>query len=377
VVRSRTLDARPRQLRRATAWLAVGTLLVLAAPAVGDARRGTSVDRLRDEGSRISQTRHAAVLELYALDSRLAGERARLGTLELRIGDIRRQQRDVAVQLRVARRGAALAERQLARRVHLLYEQSEVDPLAIILGASSLDDALASLDDLKRTTAHDQRVVSELRAARTRLATLERALTERETDLVRLRAESMQTASSLAAARSARSRYLRQLERKEALTKARIASIERQARLARQRSEQLTEPLRIAASGQASASVVTQPQPTDSTQAVASPQSSASPQPEASAQPAPSAHGPRTLTVVATGYSIHGTTATGLPTGWGIVAVDPSVIPLGTRLTIPGYGEAVAADVGSAVQGAHIDLWFPTIGQALEWGRRTVTIELH
>ena len=83
------------------------------------------------------------------------------------------------------------------------------------------------------------------------------------------------------------------------------------------------------------------------------------------------------MTVVATGYSVDGTTATGLPAGWGTIAVDPSLIPLGTRMTIPGYGSGVAADTGSAVQGATIDLWFPSLAQARAWGRRTVTITLH
>ena len=87
--------------------------------------------------------------------------------------------------------------------------------------------------------------------------------------------------------------------------------------------------------------------------------------------------GARTTTVTSTGYSLSGRTATGLPVGWGVVAVDPSVIPLGTRLTIPGYGEGVAADTGGAVRGATIDLWFPTPGQAGAWGRRTVAITLH
>ena len=83
--------------------------------------------------------------------------------------------------------------------------------------------------------------------------------------------------------------------------------------------------------------------------------------------------GARTLTVTSTGYSMPGRTATGLPVGRGIVAVDPAVIPLGTRLSIPGYGEGVAADTGGAVQGLTIDLWFPTLAEALAWGRRTVT----
>jgi 3D (Asp-Asp-Asp) domain-containing protein len=90
-----------------------------------------------------------------------------------------------------------------------------------------------------------------------------------------------------------------------------------------------------------------------------------------------SATTPGTVTVTATGYSLPGHTSTGLPVGFGVVAVDPAVIPLGTRLTIPGYGEGVAADTGSAVTGYAIDLWFPTLADALAWGRRTVTISLH
>ena len=63
--------------------------------------------------------------------------------------------------------------------------------------------------------------------------------------------------------------------------------------------------------------------------------------------------------------------------GYGIVAVDPAVIPLGTHMTVPGYGEGVAADTGGSVSGSRIDLWFPTRAEALAWGTRTVTITLH
>ena len=82
------------------------------------------------------------------------------------------------------------------------------------------------------------------------------------------------------------------------------------------------------------------------------------------------------MTVTATGYCLQGTTSTGIPTGWGVVAVDPAVIPLGTKMSIPGYGDGVAADTGPAVRGATIDLWFPRCAQALAWGRKTVTITL-
>jgi 3D (Asp-Asp-Asp) domain-containing protein len=82
------------------------------------------------------------------------------------------------------------------------------------------------------------------------------------------------------------------------------------------------------------------------------------------------------LVVSATCYDLPGSTATGMPVGQGVVAVDPSVIPLGTRMSVPGYGNGVAADVGSGIQGDTIDLWM-TPSQCAAWGRRTVTITIY
>lgn len=58
------------------------------------------------------------------------------------------------------------------------------------------------------------------------------------------------------------------------------------------------------------------------------------------------------------------------------VAVDPSVIPLGTRLYVEGYGEAYAVDTGSAIQGNIIDVHFSTAGQCEDWGRRQVKVTI-
>jgi len=70
----------------------------------------------------------------------------------------------------------------------------------------------------------------------------------------------------------------------------------------------------------------------------------------------------------------NGRTATGVPAQYGVIAVDPSVIPLGTRLYVAGYGYGVAADTGGAIIGDRIDLCFDTAAQALGWGRQMVTV---
>jgi 3D (Asp-Asp-Asp) domain-containing protein len=135
-----------------------------------------------------------------------------------------------------------------------------------------------------------------------------------------------------------RSAYIAHLSYRQ----AQIASLEAQARTAQVKSRELTR----------------------------------SPPAAAIAQLVPAGSG-NALTVVSSGYCLTGTTATGIPVGWGVAAVDPRVIPLGTHLTIPGYGEAVAADTGSAIIGDRVDLWFPSCGQAGGWGSRSVTIALH
>ena len=69
-----------------------------------------------------------------------------------------------------------------------------------------------------------------------------------------------------------------------------------------------------------------------------------------------------------------GITAMGIPATYGVAAVDPSVIPLGSRLYIPGYGEAVAADTGGAIYGYKIDLCMESYQEAMNFGRRTITV---
>jgi 3D (Asp-Asp-Asp) domain-containing protein len=86
--------------------------------------------------------------------------------------------------------------------------------------------------------------------------------------------------------------------------------------------------------------------------------------------------GGRSLSVMAYSYCLNGRTASGRYTGPGIVAVDTRVIPMGSRLYIPGYGWAVAADTGGAIVGRKIDVWFPSSGQCYQWGVRPVTIKV-
>ena len=94
----------------------------------------------------------------------------------------------------------------------------------------------------------------------------------------------------------------------------------------------------------------------------------------------------KTLTMESTAYSSDPADALGggtvTATGQNLlenpiaVAVDPSVIPLGTHLYVEGYGEAYAVDTGSAIKGNIIDVHFPTAAECISWGRRQVKVTI-
>ncbi len=319
---------------------------VLVVPAVGGAGSGPSQAELRARDARIVAESRASVLSLYSLDQRLASAHGQLDSLQAQARSLRAERAELRHELAVARSGTRIASQRLAARLRALYEQGDVEPLEIVFGATSLDEALTSLDSLTRASSQGQDVLRELEAARTHLHRAAAGLAARTAALATALREAGSTARSLEQARASRSAYIVSLASKRRLTEQQLAALVAEAQAADARTSAL----------------------------VAAPVSA----PTADVASAPRVvAGARTITVSATGYSLGGTTATGLPVGWGVAAVDPGVIPLGTHMTVPGYGEAVAADTGGAVAGSTIDLWFPTTVQAMAWGRRTVTITLH
>ena len=62
--------------------------------------------------------------------------------------------------------------------------------------------------------------------------------------------------------------------------------------------------------------------------------------------------------------------------GYGVVAVDPRVIPLKSLVYVEGYGFAIAADTGGAIKGKRIDLCYPSRAMAKRFGRRNVRVHL-
>jgi 3D (Asp-Asp-Asp) domain-containing protein len=324
---------------------AVGAFVVAGGGAQTPDDLEAQADALRARTDSLAAGSQSALESLTAIESRLAQARAELASFRARSAGVGRQRRAVSEQLAITRSAVRLTRKALATRLQNLYEEGNPDVLAVVLGARSLDEVLSAVETLDLAARQDEDLVQRARGAATRLARLGKSLAAKQRELDQLAAVKGAATASLVSARSERLRAI------AALRATRSANLDRIA--------QLGEKARTLASVRAAPStpVVT---------------------PGAPSVPAgPASAGVRSLTVVATGYSLPGQTASGRAVGWGVVAVDPSVIPLGSRIAIPGYGMGVAADTGGAIAGARIDLWFPSVAQAHEWGTRTVTVTVY
>lgn len=338
----RVLGQAQTSRRRLVALALIGGV-VLVLPALGVANPLKHGSSGRPHWPVVPTGPRTAALDLFSLDHNVVSAQSHVVTLDQRIAALRSERALLAEQERIARRGISSAQAELRSAMRTLYEQGDVEPLQIILGAKSLDQALANIDALSRVRSQAHGLVDELRAIQTRAKATEQAVARREAALVEAARQARAAEAAAQAALAARRDYLARLAAQQA--QAQVAKVQAEAQAAVTRSSTVT------------AATVNAP-------------SLDTPLPQVSGAD-------RVLTVSATAYSLPGYTASGLHVGWGVVAVDPSVIPLGTRMTVPGYGEAIAADVGTAIIGDRIDLWFPTLAQAQAWGRRTVTIIVH
>lgn len=280
---------------------------------------------------RLDARTRQAVLGLYGLDSQLQAWRQRVASLEARAALLERERAALRQGLDADRSSLETGRHELALELRGLYERGSVDPVAVVLGAASLTKGLRQLDDLSRVANESRQIVNATVSARRRLLRSRHLLAAKERRLEVSLAAARAAEQRLAGAVASRRSYISSLRAQ--LRAAQVQSVEATANAVQQKSQQL------------------QPR-----------------------SPAPV--GRHSLVVSATCYDLSGTTATGMPVGHGVVAVDPSVIPLGTRMYIPGYGNGVAADVGGAIKGDIIDLWM-TPGECAAWGRRTVTITLY
>ena len=243
---------------------------------------------------------------------------------------------------------------------------------------ASLGEAKDKLTELKATQEKTQAQLKQnsqsLEAETTKLdekmANLKQELADNKTSL-----EKISQDKEVEKARQAAEKAQAEKAEKEAKA-AKAAEAEKASKAA---AAQAQEKAKAEASSQASSQSSKPASSASSSQQTT--QASEQPKQEP-AQPAPSTPttSGRTMQMESTGYSCAESvntffTAMGIDLRQNpqVVAVDPSVIPLGSMVEVSGYGIAIAGDTGGAIKGNIIDVHFPTVEQCIQWGRRSVT----
>src|SRR5207253_3218113 len=131
--------------------LALG-LAFAAAVLLGASLAGAQTAAKLQQRQRVLATRsHSALLGLYALDSRLAQARSQLVRIHARATALVAEQAQVRQELTIVARNLKVSERLLGSHLRALYEQGEPNTIAILLGSSSLDDAVRRLNELEQS----------------------------------------------------------------------------------------------------------------------------------------------------------------------------------------------------------------------------------
>ncbi|MGG5371349.1 3D domain-containing protein [Enterococcus sp. AZ196] len=248
---------------------------------------------------------------------------------------------------------------------------------------ASLGEAKEKLTELKATQEKTQTQLKKdsqsLEAETTKLddkmANLKQELANNKTSL-----EKISQDKEVEKARQAAEKAQKAKAEKEAKEAAKAAEAEKAAQAAAARAE---EKAKNEAASQASAQSSKPAASASSSQQSTTTQTSEQPkqEPAKPAEPSTPTTSGRTMQMESTGYSCAESvntyfTAMGIDLRQNpqVVAVDPSVIPLGSMVEVSGYGIAIAGDTGGAIKGNIIDCHFPTVEQCIQWGRRSVTV---
>ncbi|EOH94891.1 3D domain-containing protein [Enterococcus pallens] len=243
----------------------------------------------------------------------------------------------------------------------------------------SLNEAKAKLDELKATQeAAQAKLVANEKSLKTESSQLDNKMANLKTELADKKSslEEISQAKEVEQARLTAEKAQKEKAEKEAKEAAEKAEAQKTAETKAQQEQAAASQ---AQQSSAASSTTSETQTQESTQQSAAPEQPAAPAPAPST---PTTSG-RTIQMQSTAYSCAESvntfyTALGIDLRQNpqVVAVDPSVVPLGSMVEVSGYGIAIAGDTGGAIKGNIVDVHFPTVEQCIQWGRRSVTLTI-
>ena len=312
---------------------------------------------LQSQGQSLDANYRQALSNLVSVDSQVNRQSAELDAETAKRAQI--QASIKAGQQQLQQYQQQLTDRQdaLDKRLRSSYKSDDTDYLSVVLGAENFSDFLNRMDAINTIAESDRQLIESFFDAKQKVQGDIDGLAGEQRELDSLISSLGTGQQNLAAARQQQQSVVDSLKSQKQANAGELAQLQSQAAGIEAKMNQIQ--LQSDSAGGDSGNG----------------DSSSGGTTSGSGGGATAGSG-TSITVLATAYCLAGTTATGMPTGMGIIAVDPRVIPLGSRVHVSGYGDAIAADTGGAIIGNRIDVWLPC-GQAYEWGSRTVTVTIY
>lgn len=258
-------------------------------------------------------------------------------------------ERQAEVQSAIAGEQTHLAELQLQlderqkvleKRICIAYKSDEMDIIDVVMDAGDFNDLITRLDLLGDIADSDRQIIDSYKESKGKVEEKLTSLQASQAELDGLLVELSTAQENMVTAQSEKQSLVSSLQSEQQMTEGQIAQLQSDATSVGTRMNEMQS------------------------------------ESYAGGGYTPPPAGGSSFSVTATAYCLGGTTATGMPVGRGIIAVDPRVIPLGSRVYVSGYGDAIAADTGGAIRGNKIDVWLPC-GEAIAWGVRTVSVTVY
>lgn len=333
-------DAGGFRVIRAPALIAALFLALLSALFVAPASSQYGVARAQASPPKTDST-DELVRQVVTLDSEINSVKGKMSELENRSVELGRRIKSLGPEIEQRRARVSSRRSILAARARSLYVNGRTSKLVVLVTSSDVSDFFNRNDMLEKVARRDAEMIKSTRAE---AATLQSSMSELKKSKSDVDAAGAQLRSQ-------------------------------QKRLESSRSEKQSV---ISSAGPNSSEVIARSGTVENKMNEINRERPA-PAPMAPVNGRPSG---RVMMMVATAYcplepGLDDHTASGMRATRGVIAVDPRVIPLGTRLNVEGYGNCIAGDTGSAIKGNRIDLCFDTLEEMDAFGGyRTLRVEI-
>lgn len=303
-------------------------------------------DSTSDELKQAQNNKKNIESKVNALDTEIDGVLKKIDDNKKNMNKIANAMKSSELQLKSTEDKLNNQQALLQRRVRTMYMNDKNNYLQILLSSKSFSDLLSNVNTVTSVMNYDNNIVTNVQKEKKNILTQKENLSyankkldalkaSNESILAKLSSDIKQEKTLLASATEKEKTLIAKKQAEEAAAKAK--------QLAAQKAASSTNILNVPVLG------------------------------------GPISAG-KTITVVATAYCDTGFTsyqsghASRNASGYSTIAVDPRVIPLGSRVYVQGYGYAIANDTGGDIKGNRIDVYFPTNAECNSWGRRTVTV---